>query len=64
LIHFELPADTRATDGENAVRFDRDIRMLRSTWGSWIENDPAYNPNLSLAHETFPLAWPPRKTLV
>jgi hypothetical protein len=38
--------------------------MLRSTWGSWIENDPAYNPNLSLAHETFPLAWPPRKTLV
>ena len=64
LIHYENPDETRGADGENAVRFDRDIRRLHSTWGAWIENDPAYNPNLSLAHESYPLAWPPRKTLL
>jgi len=62
LIHFERPEDSRL-DGENSVRFDRDIRMLHSTWGQWVENDPAYNPNLSLAHESFPLGWPPRRSI-
>ena len=62
LIHFENPEDSRGTDGENAVRFDRDIRMLHSTWDEWVEHDPSYNPNLSLAHESFPLAWPPRRS--
>ena len=60
LIHFERPEDSRGIEGENVVRFDRDIRMLHATWAAWIEDDPAYNPNLSLAHESLPLAWPPR----
>ena len=63
LIHFERPEDSRL-DGENAVRFDRDIRMLHSSWSRWVENDPAYNPNLSLAHESFPLGWPPREPIL
>jgi GT2 family glycosyltransferase len=62
LIHFERPEDSRI-DGENSVRFDRDIRRLHTAWGAWVENDPAYNPNLSVAHESMPLAWPPRTTL-
>jgi GT2 family glycosyltransferase len=61
LIHFESPDDGRGASGENGVRFDRDIRYLRERWSEVLEDDPAYNPNLSLAHETFPLAWPPRK---
>jgi glycosyltransferase involved in cell wall biosynthesis len=64
LIHFEDPSDSRGVDGENAARFDRDIRLLNSKWSAWVENDPAYNPNLSVAHESFPLAWPPRKRLL
>jgi glycosyltransferase involved in cell wall biosynthesis len=64
LIHYEDPADARGADGENAVRFDREIRLLHAQWAEWIENDPAYNPNLSLAHESFPLAWPPRESLL
>jgi len=63
LIHHERPEDSRATDGENAVRFDRDIRRLTTQWGGWMVDDPSYNPNLSLAHESFPLAWPPRKSI-
>jgi GT2 family glycosyltransferase len=63
MLHYELPEDTRGVEGENGVRFDRDIRYLNVRWRQWVENDPAYNPNLSLAHETFPLAWPPRKAI-
>jgi hypothetical protein len=29
-------------------------------WGQRITQDPAYNPNLTLNHENFELAWPPR----
>jgi O-antigen biosynthesis protein len=63
MLHYERPEDTRGADGNNAVRFDRDVRYLRRRWRRWVEDDPAYNPNLSLAHETFPLAWPPRKSV-
>jgi hypothetical protein len=48
--------------GADAVRFDRDIRYLRQRWGTWMEDDPAYNSNLTLAHESVSLAWPPRKS--
>ncbi len=64
LIHYEEPSDSRGAEGENAVRFDKDIRLLHTKWAEWVEGDPAYNPNLSLAHESFPLAWPPRKSLI
>jgi O-antigen biosynthesis protein len=60
MIHHELPEDGRAVEGANAIRFDRDIRYLRQRWGKWLEDDPSYNPNLSLAHESLSLAWPPR----
>jgi GT2 family glycosyltransferase len=62
MFHFERPEDGRAVDGANAIRFDRDIRYLRQRWGKWLDNDPAYNPNLSLAHESLSLAWPPRES--
>ena len=53
----------RPLEGADAVRFDRDIRYLHQRWGAWVENDPAYNPNLSLAQEALALAWPPRASL-
>jgi hypothetical protein len=64
MIHHESPADSRGVEGENLVRFDRDIRYLHRRWGEWVQNDPAYSPNLSLAHESLPLAWPPRRRLI
>jgi hypothetical protein len=62
LTHFEPPEDFRETAGENAVRLAREVRYLHTRWASVLARDPAYNPNLSLAHETCPLAWPPRAT--
>jgi GT2 family glycosyltransferase len=63
MLLYERPEDTREAQGKNAVRFDRDVRYLQRRWRRWVEDDPAYNPNLSLAHETFPLAWPPRQVV-
>jgi GT2 family glycosyltransferase len=60
LIHHESVDFARESHGENAVRFARDIRYLHTRWGRLLGADPAYNPNLSLAHEVFSLAWPPR----
>ncbi|MHB8219260.1 MAG: glycosyltransferase family 2 protein [Acidimicrobiales bacterium] len=60
LTHYESPTSPRETDGENSVRFAREIRHLQTRWEDALARDPAYNPNLSLAHETWPLAWPPR----
>lgn len=56
------PTEPRETDGENAIRLAREIRYLHTRWAQVLAADPAYNPNLSLAHETAPLAWPPRVT--
>jgi len=28
---------------------------MRETWAAQLDNDPAYNPNLTLAHEDFSL---------
>jgi glycosyltransferase involved in cell wall biosynthesis len=63
VLHHESPKDARETEGENAVRFARDIRHLRTRWRAMLDGDPAYNPNLTLAHENFALAWPPRVSL-
>jgi O-antigen biosynthesis protein len=60
LIRHVHPDADLPLQGANAVRFDRDIRYLHQRWGKWIQNDPAYSPNLSLAHESLSLAWPPR----
>jgi O-antigen biosynthesis protein len=60
LLRHVLPAVDLPLAGALAIRFDRDIRYLHQRWGRFIENDPAYNPNLSLENESISLAWPPR----
>jgi O-antigen biosynthesis protein len=62
LIRYQLHDEGRMLGGAEAVRFDRDIRYLRQRWDTWMEDDPAYNSNLTLAYESVSLAWPPRKS--
>ena len=33
---------------------------MQKRWGNLLRNDPAYSPNLTLNHEDFSYAWPPR----
>jgi GT2 family glycosyltransferase len=60
LVHHQATNEPRESEGENSVRFARDIRYLQKRWRARLDRDPAYNPNLTLAHENFALAWPPR----
>lgn len=47
-------------DAEAAARFPQEAARLRERWGGKLDEDPHYNPNLSLAPPAFSLAWPPR----
>jgi O-antigen biosynthesis protein len=46
---------------DRAGQFDRDVQVMRARWKDILDNDPCYNPNLSLDHKhQFQLAAPPR----
>jgi GT2 family glycosyltransferase len=45
---------------EKIARFQAETAYMRQHWAPLLDNDPAYNPNLSLQHEDFSLAFPPR----
>lgn len=36
-----------------AARFNRELNYLKKKWGTYIEHDPAYSPNLTLLRENF-----------
>lgn len=60
LFHHE--SATRGTDvaPEKQARFNREVDYMMKTWGDQLLVDPAYSPNLTLTHEDFRFAWPPR----
>jgi GT2 family glycosyltransferase len=41
-------------------RFASEVDYMVTRWGDVLLTDPAYSPNLTLRHEDFSLAWPPR----
>ena len=45
---------------EKIARFDKEVQYMKQRWGDLLLHDPAYSPNLTLDHEDFSLAWPPR----
>jgi glycosyltransferase involved in cell wall biosynthesis/SAM-dependent methyltransferase len=60
LIHHESVSRGLEDTPEKQKRFKGEIDYMVSTWSDILEKDPAYNPNLSLIHECFALAFPPR----
>jgi glycosyltransferase involved in cell wall biosynthesis len=45
---------------EKQAEFAREVAYMKHRWGDQLLHDPAYSPNLTLDHEDFSLAWPPR----
>ena len=45
---------------EKAERFRSEVELMLRRWGPALQNDPAYNPNLTLELNDFSLASPPR----
>jgi GT2 family glycosyltransferase len=64
LIHHESVSRGYEDTFEKQKRFKNEIDYMKETWGEILENDPAYNPNLSLSHEAFTLAFPPRQPIL
>ena len=55
------PAARERKGGEPASSpYMDDVAYMKRRWGSLLQNDPAYSPNLMLAREDFSYAWPPR----
>lgn len=61
LYHHESASRGLEDTPEKQARFNREIAYMRRTWGALLDQDPAYNPNLSLEiGGKMGLAWPPR----
>lgn len=64
LYHHESATRGYENTPEKQARFAREVQYMKQRWGDFLLNDPAYSPNLTLDHEDFSLAWPPRVDLV
>jgi GT2 family glycosyltransferase len=62
LTHHESVSRGIENTTEKQRRFFGESEFLLKRWGPLIQNDPAYNPNLSLGEKRFELAFPPRTT--
>jgi len=60
LYHHE--SVTRGSDfaPEKRERFQRESDYMHQRWGALLQNDPYYNPNLTLEKEDYSLSWKPR----
>lgn len=64
LYHHESASRGSEDTEEKLRRFHSEVAFMVSRWGRVLDDDPAYNPNLSLAHGAAnALAWPPRRGL-
>lgn len=60
LLHHESASRGYEDTPEKKARFEAELAIMREKWGDKLHHDPCYNPNLTLQHEDFSLAWPPR----
>lgn len=60
LRHFESASRGRDDDGERRQCVLDEVRRLRADWAAELDNDPAYNPNLTLHGDAFDLTLVPR----
>lgn len=59
MYHHESATRGQEDTPEKQQRFMKEITYVQARWPN-IQKDYAYNPNLTLDHEDFGLAWPPR----
>jgi glycosyltransferase involved in cell wall biosynthesis len=59
MYHHESATRGLEDTPQKKERFMKEVTYIQARWPD-IQNDYAYNPNLTLDHEDFGLAWPPR----
>ena len=60
LYHHESATRGLEDTPERQARFKSEVDFMLRRWGSALDRDPAYSPNLSLSGAPFSLAFPPR----
>ncbi len=60
LFHHESATRGYEDTPEKKARFQSEVDHMWKRWPKLMGADPAYSPNLTLDHEDFGLAWPPR----
>ncbi|WP_431607461.1 glycosyltransferase family 2 protein [Paraburkholderia tropica] len=60
LFHHESATRGYEDNPAKRARFRTEIDYMHRRWGAALQRDRAYSPNLTLEHEDFSLAWPPR----
>ena len=63
LYHHESASRGSDEAPENKKRFQKEVKYMKETWSDVLQNDPTYNPNLTLDREDFSLSFPPRRVL-
>jgi GT2 family glycosyltransferase len=58
LYHYESASRGSDTTPGNTGRFRAETAYMLARWGSWLQNDPYYNPNLTIWREDFSLKTP------
>ena len=61
LYHHESATRGAEDDPVKLARFKGETAWMRQKWGEMIDDDPYYNPNLTLNYADCSLAWPPRR---
>jgi GT2 family glycosyltransferase len=62
LLHHESATLGRSNQGRDMEQLGRDAALMRERWGNLLDNDPCYNPYLSLRTVDYDFARPPRIT--
>jgi GT2 family glycosyltransferase len=60
LTHHESASRGSEDSPEKIARFQKEVAIMRERWGDLLDNDPNYNPNLTLVHENWGLEEAPR----
>ena len=53
LFHHESVSRGADDTKEKRERFEKELHYIQTKWASYIDEDPAYNPNLTLRRENF-----------
>lgn len=62
LIHYESLSRGYEVKPEEQARINHERGYMKKHWGKILDNDPFYNPNLSIVLEDYSVAYPPRRS--
>lgn len=63
LYHWESKSRGNDLSSQHFTRFQGEVAYMRQRWGARLDNDPLYNPNLSLSTAHPVMAFPPRRAV-